>query len=63
MASLMGFDIRKVPLLIAAEKLVKNMKTDFIVNGDAVDLDELKKYAIETQPSPGWADYLEPISK
>ncbi len=63
MASLMGFDIRKVPLLIAAEKLVKNMKTDFIVNGDAVDLDELKKYAIETQPSPGWADYLEPILK
>jgi uncharacterized protein (DUF362 family) len=58
MAMLMGFDFRKIPLLSAAEKLSNLRDIDFYLDGNPIDLNELSKYAIETKPPPGWAEYL-----
>lgn len=58
MATLMGFDFRKIPLLTAAYKLLNIKEVDFIFNSSPIQFDELRKHSIVTLPPPGWIEYL-----
>jgi hypothetical protein len=58
LASLMGFDYQRMPLLAAAESLVNKDFVCISVNHKRVDLVQLKKLAIPTRPPSGWVDYF-----
>jgi uncharacterized protein (DUF362 family) len=58
MATLMGFDYKKIPLLVAASNFILNQQISINLNGKSVKLSELKDLAICTQAPPGWDDYL-----
>jgi len=61
MATLMGFDIEKISLLVKANNLIKYNKIDLSLNYNSIQLDELNEYAIVTIPSPGWIEHLKSI--
>jgi uncharacterized protein (DUF362 family) len=56
--TLMGFDIDRISLLKCAEQQIKNKSIEIIFNNKDVSVNDLKPYAIETIPPPGWVDYL-----
>lgn len=61
MATLMGFDVRKIPLLANVNHSVEFKKTKLSFNNHSIQLDELIKHSIVTLPAPGWVEYF--ISK
>ncbi|NOU18353.1 MAG: DUF362 domain-containing protein [Bacteroidales bacterium] len=58
MATLMGFDIQKIPLLKIAEQNIKRETISLILNGRLTTIKEISKLSIPTLPPPGWVDYL-----
>lgn len=58
MATLMGFDFKKIPLLAAA--LVQSDLNDInmTINSGYCRIDDLKQYSVKTVPPPGWLDYF-----
>jgi uncharacterized protein (DUF362 family) len=59
MASLMGFDIMKIPLIKESLSMHKNKNLKEIkLNGSVVALEELKNLTVSTLPPDGWSDYL-----
>jgi len=58
MASLMGFDYRKIPLLFHSgyNSILCNSK--IILESRQVEIEDLKKYSIRANPPKGWENYL-----
>jgi uncharacterized protein (DUF362 family) len=57
MATLMGLNIEKIPLLMAAKSFMPGRKVELQLNGQKTTQEELKKYACNAKPSPGWMQY------
>lgn len=57
MAKLMGLNMEKIPLLMAAKSFMPGKKTTITLNGHTSSLADLEKLATITLPSPGWVDY------
>jgi uncharacterized protein (DUF362 family) len=60
MGTLMGFDIRKIPLLKTAKQIIEQKKIILTLNGKQIILKDLANLSIQTLPPPGWVDYLKP---
>lgn len=58
MATLMGMDVDKIPLLQAAKTFMPEKKISIRYNGQEVNLSDLKKDAVKAVPPPGWVAYL-----
>lgn len=58
MATLMGFDIKRIPLLKSALNKIERDENTIFFNGEKVSLKQLKKYSVTTNPPPGWVDHL-----
>ena len=58
MATLMGMNVNKIPLLNAAKSFMNADKTIITYNEQETTLEELKKDAVSAIPPPGWVDYL-----
>ena len=58
MASMMGMDVSKIPLLVAAKSFMSDRKISIRYNGSAVSLEDLKKDSVKAVPPPGWVNYL-----
>lgn len=58
MATLMGLDVIKIPLLQAAKTFMTDRKISIKYNGEEVRMDDLKKDAVAAIPPPGWVNYL-----
>lgn len=58
MATLMGFDYKKIPLLVNEKINLDSNDTEVMLDGAKVNLKELAKQSIETLPPPGWVEYL-----
>lgn len=58
MATIMGFNYLRIPLLKFAYDSFDSRATNIFLNSRRVDLLELKKIAVKTLPPPGWVDYL-----
>lgn len=56
MATLMGFDYKKIPLL--RNQIIDFKNAKIIFNGQKIEFEDLIKYKIMTKPSPGWESYL-----
>jgi uncharacterized protein (DUF362 family) len=58
MATLMGFNYKKIPLL--ANQYFDFSSTDYqiMIDGESIDLAELGRHAAATLPPPGWINYL-----
>jgi hypothetical protein len=59
MASLMGFDFNKFPLLNESVILFPVNKTEIFINGVLSSLADLRKLSIKTNPPRGWKSYLQ----
>lgn len=57
-ATLMGFDYKKIPLLTNLKINLSLPDKEFFIDGKTIGLEDLKKYCIKTLPPPGWIDYL-----
>lgn len=57
MATMMGMEVHKLPLLMAAKSLMPNRKVSIKLNGKAVKQNDLLPYAVKAIPSPGWQNY------
>lgn len=57
MATLMGMDIRKLPLLTAARDFSSDRHTSISYNDKSICLDDLKNHIIEAQMPSGWIHY------
>lgn len=60
MATLMGFDVERIPLLKSALKEKGPDENHIILDGENISITELKKYSVRTTPPPGWVEYLQP---
>lgn len=58
MATLMGFDYKKIPLLANQMIILNSDDTEIMFDGAKVNLKELAKQSIETLPPPGWVEYF-----
>jgi len=58
MATLMGFDFRKIPLLAKVNESINLGEIRVSQNNCEIHLDELKDQEIDTKPSPGWVEHL-----
>lgn len=58
MATLMGFDIQRIPLLKAAGQNVMQGNILLTLNGHLTTLKNIADLSIQTLPPPGWVDYL-----
>ena len=58
MATLMGFDTQKIAMLREVNNLSKKEKVDVFWKGTSTKITDLNQYAIKTQASPGWDDYI-----
>jgi len=61
MSILMGFSPEKIHLIESAMKQIKDDENCIYWNGKQITWKDLKQYAVETKPSPGWEDYLKNI--
>lgn len=59
MATLMGLQVERIPLLQAAKRFTEGVNPVFVLNGREITLRELKRYATNAIPSPGWQDYAQ----
>jgi len=57
MATLMGIDYKKLPLLVAAEKFNPKNKPSVYLNGILTNQIDLKQLSINAKMPPGWIDY------
>jgi uncharacterized protein (DUF362 family) len=57
MATLMGMDLHKLPLLTAAKSFMPHRNVSITLNNKAVKIDELNQYAVKARPSRGWQNY------
>jgi hypothetical protein len=57
-ATFMGFQINKIPLIFNALKKETIENSAIILNGVPISIDDLKNISIKTTPPPGWLDYL-----
>lgn len=58
MATLMGFDINRIPMLFKVKDMSANDKIQLYFNGSPIQLADLNRYVIKTIPPPGWEDFL-----
>lgn len=58
MATIMGFDIKKISLLKAAFFNVQHQNIDVTLNAIKINLSDLSTISIRTDPPRGWIDYL-----
>ena len=58
MATLMGFEPKKIPMLNFSFPGDQNQGHEIIINKTKVDLPDLLTYSIPTIPPPGWVDYF-----
>ena len=58
MATLMGFDPKRIPLLVNALKLVSAKNVKIILNNEEISIDSLPGLSIKTNPPPGWEKHL-----
>lgn len=58
MATLMGLDVNKIPLLQAAKTFMSEREIEVFYDGEKIVPEDLKKYAVKAIPPPGWIDYL-----
>jgi len=58
MATIMNFDIRKIPLLNFSNNKIHQSNVSINLNGKQTSLEDLKKISIDTLPPPGWQGYL-----
>jgi hypothetical protein len=59
MATLMGFDVDKIPMLKKISELNKHLIPELHFNNNQISFDELKTYCVKTLPPPGWEEYLQ----
>jgi uncharacterized protein (DUF362 family) len=59
MATLMGFDYRKFPLLLEGKKLFSMDDCKITMNGSETTILDLIKLSIDTKPPQGWEAYLQ----
>jgi uncharacterized protein (DUF362 family) len=57
LATLMGLNIEKIPLLIAAKNFIPGRKRRLFLNGNETTFNDLKNIATVTTPPPGWINY------
>jgi hypothetical protein len=57
LATLMGIEVEKIPLLMSAKMFMSNRVITIFYNGVKQQLDHLKKYAVPAIMSPGWVNY------
>jgi uncharacterized protein (DUF362 family) len=61
MASLMGFDIMKIPMLKRVMEEL-NLKNEYIkFDNSFFNYNQLKEFSIKTNPAPGWKEVLDKI--
>lgn len=58
MATLMGFDVQKIPLLREVLKNTQSQDCVISLNGEKKNIADLTDYAIQATPPQGWIDYL-----
>lgn len=58
MASLMGFDVNKIPMLKTVLLASNQQATQLLWNGKPTDLNKLKAFSVKTTPPPGWVKYF-----
>jgi uncharacterized protein (DUF362 family) len=58
-AKLMGMEVGRIPLLVAAAKTFLRSKYQIRLNGRKIDLEELEPYSITAKMPPGWLNYRE----
>jgi len=58
MATLMGFEPKRIPLLQSAILNIQNQENEITINNKKFSLSDLLVYSIPTVPPPGWFDYL-----
>lgn len=58
MATLMGLDVNKIPLLQAAKSFMSDKEIEIFYNGNRINPEDLKQHAVKAIPPPGWVDYL-----
>jgi uncharacterized protein (DUF362 family) len=58
MATLMGFDYRKFPLLLESENLFSVDECEIYINGISKNIFDLRNLSINAQPPQGWETYL-----
>lgn len=58
MANLMGFEIKKLPLIINSLEKESSENSSIFLNGKSIQLEELKSHSVKTTPPPGWVGYL-----
>jgi uncharacterized protein (DUF362 family) len=58
MATLMGLDVNKIPLLQAAKTFMSEREIEIFYDNKKVTPEDLKKYSVKAVPPPGWVDYL-----
>lgn len=54
MAQLMGLNVVKMPLLMAAKAFMPGRNVEIKMNGKKIKQEELQQYAVKAVPSPGW---------
>ena len=57
MATLMGIEYKKLPLLLAAQIINQNTLSTIYLDGELIAPHELTKIAITAKMPPGWLDY------
>lgn len=63
MATLMGFDIEKIPLLKTSLAKIEPDQNTIFLNEEKISLKELKNYSVTTNPPPGWVEHLKKVEK
>lgn len=61
MATLMGFDVDKIPMLKKISEINRHLIPELYFNNNQISFDELKTYCVKTLPPPGWEKYLQEI--
>ena len=54
---LFNLNIARVPLLKEAQKINKNKKIKYFINGNEANIADIKKYSTDVMMAPGWVDY------
>jgi hypothetical protein len=57
LATIMGLNTNKIPLLVAAKNFIPNRKINVFLNGKETEISELSKIATVTKTPPGWVNY------
>jgi uncharacterized protein (DUF362 family) len=61
MASLMGFDVRKIPMLDSSISTMANQEFQIFIDGNKITECDLSNYSIKTVPPKGWIGHIESI--